>query len=117
MARMARVDCCKQSCAAALPTAGPVVAGKAATSTNGAVAGEVPNAAYGPPAVAGSAAMHHRQAPQLGGNHANIVACLVIKMVHIKEPPPRIGDATAPSTPAVGCSYRGGARFASAGSN
>jgi hypothetical protein len=66
-ARTTRVDCRKQACIAALATAEPVVAGEVATSTNGAVAGEVPNAAYGPPAVAGSAAMHHRRAPQLGG--------------------------------------------------
>ncbi len=62
-ARTTRVDCCKQACIAALATAGPVVAGEGATSANGAVAGEVPNAAYGPPAVAGSAAIHHGRDP------------------------------------------------------
>jgi hypothetical protein len=37
-ARTTRVDCCNQACIAALPTAGgPVVAGEAATSTNGAI--------------------------------------------------------------------------------
>jgi hypothetical protein len=82
-ARTIRVDCCKQACIAALATAEPVIAGEVATSANGVVAGEAPYAAYGPPAVAGSAAMHHRQAPQLGGNHASIVACLVITMVDI----------------------------------
>jgi hypothetical protein len=83
MARTTRVDHCKQACIAALPTAGPVVAGEAATSANGAVAGEVPNATYGPPAVAGSVAMHHRWAPQLGGNYASVVACLVNTMASI----------------------------------
>jgi hypothetical protein len=69
MARTTKVDCCDQAFVAALPTAGPVLAGEAATSTNGAVTGERSNAAYGPPAVAGSAAIHHGRAPQLGGNH------------------------------------------------
>jgi hypothetical protein len=82
-ARTTRVDYCKQACIAALAAAGPVVAREAATSANGAAAGEAPNAAYGPPAVAGSAAMHHRRAPQLGGNCASIVACLVNMMVNI----------------------------------
>jgi hypothetical protein len=82
-ARTTRVDCCNQAHVAALPTAGPVVAGEVATSANGAVAGRGHNAAYGSPAVAGSAAIHHRQAPQLGGNHASIVACLVNMMVDI----------------------------------
>jgi hypothetical protein len=57
------VDCCKQACVAALATAGPVIAREVATSANGAVAREAPNATYGPPAVAGSAAMHHERAP------------------------------------------------------
>jgi hypothetical protein len=65
-ARMTRVDHPKQARVAALPTAGPVVTREAATSTNGAVAGKAPNAPYGPPAVMGSAAMHHRLASQLG---------------------------------------------------
>jgi hypothetical protein len=47
MVRTMRVNCCKQARVATLPTAGPVVAGEAATSANGAVAGEAPNAAYG----------------------------------------------------------------------
>jgi hypothetical protein len=83
MARTTRVDCCKQACLAALATAGPVIAREAATSANGAVAREAPNAAYGSPAVVGSAAMHHGRAPQLGGYHASIVACLVNTMVDI----------------------------------
>jgi hypothetical protein len=62
-ARTTRVDRRKQARVAALTTAGPVVAGEAATSANGAVTGEAPNAAYGPPAVAGSAVMHHGRAP------------------------------------------------------
>ncbi len=65
-ARTMRVDHPKQARVTALPTVGPVVTREAATSTNGAIAGEAPNAAYGPPAVAGGAAMHHRLAPQLG---------------------------------------------------
>jgi hypothetical protein len=81
MARTTSVDCCNQDCVAALPTAGPVVAGEVATSTNGAVTGEGHNAAYGPPAVAGSAAIHHGWAPQLGGNCASVVAHLVNTMV------------------------------------
>ena len=76
-ARTTRVDCCKQARVAALPTAGPVVAGEVATSANGAVAGEAPNAAYGPPAVGGNTAVHHGRAPQLGGDRASVVACLV----------------------------------------
>ncbi len=83
MARMTRADRCKQACVAALTTAGPVVAREAATSANGAVAREVPNAAYGSPAVLGSAAMHHGWAPQLGGDHGSIVAHLVNTMVDI----------------------------------
>ncbi len=83
MARTTIVDHFNQVRIAALPTAGPVVAGEAATSANGAVAGEGPNAAYGPPAVAGSAAIHHGWAPQWGGNHASIVPCLVNTMVDI----------------------------------
>jgi hypothetical protein len=82
-ARTTRVNCRKQAHVAALPTAGPVVAGEVATSTNWAVTGEAPNATYGPPAVAGSAAMHHGRAPQLGGNCASVVACLVNTMVDI----------------------------------
>jgi hypothetical protein len=83
MARTTKVDLCNQACVAALPTAGPVVAGEADTSANGAVAGEGHNAAYGPPAVAGSVAIHHRRAPQLGGNRASVVARLVNTMVNI----------------------------------
>jgi hypothetical protein len=82
-ARTTRVDCRKQARVAALATAGPVVAGEAATSANGAVTGEAPNAAYEPPAVAGSGAMHHGRAPQLGGDHASIVTCLVNTLVNI----------------------------------
>ncbi len=67
-ARTTRVDCCKQAHIAALATAGPVVAGEAATSANGVVAREAPNATYGSPAVVGSVAMQNRQAPQSGGN-------------------------------------------------
>ncbi len=63
-----------------MPTAGPVVT-KEATSANGAVIGEENNAAYRPPAVAGSAAIQHGRAPQSGGDHASIVACLVNTMV------------------------------------
>jgi hypothetical protein len=59
------------------------VAGEGATSGNGAVNGEGHNATYGPPAVLGNAAIHHRRAPQLGGNRASIVACLVNTMVNI----------------------------------
>jgi hypothetical protein len=80
---MMRVDCCNQARVAALPTAGPVVAGEAATSTNGAVTKEGPNATYGPPPVVGSATIHHSWAPQLGGNHASVVACLANTMVNI----------------------------------
>jgi hypothetical protein len=68
---------------AALPTAVPVLAGRAATSANGAVTGEGSNAVYGPPAVAGSAAIHHGRAPQLGGYHASVFACLENMMVNI----------------------------------
>jgi hypothetical protein len=82
-ARMTRVDWCKQVCIAAVATAGPVVSWKAITSANRTVAGEAPNAAYGPPAVAGSAAMHRKWAPQVGGNRASIVTCLVSTMVDI----------------------------------
>jgi hypothetical protein len=82
-ARTTRVDCCNQACVAVLPIAGPVLAREAATSANGAVTGEGSNAAYGPPAVAGSAAIHHGRAPQLGGDHASVVACLVNTMVDI----------------------------------
>jgi hypothetical protein len=81
--RTTRVDRCKQAQVAALPTAGPVVAREVATSANGAVAGEVPNAAFEPPAVGGGAAIHHGRAPQLGGDRASIVACLVYTMVNI----------------------------------
>jgi hypothetical protein len=77
------VDRCNQACIAALPTAGPVVAGEGATSANGAVAGEGHNAAYGPPAVAGNAAIHHGRAPQLGDDPASVVAHLVNMMVDI----------------------------------
>jgi hypothetical protein len=83
MARTARVDHCDQARVAALPTAGPVVAGEGATSGDGAVNGEGHNATYGPPDVAGNAAIHHRQAPHLGGDRASIVACLVNAMVDI----------------------------------
>jgi hypothetical protein len=82
-ARTMRVDCCNQARIAALPAAGPVLTREVATSANGAVTGEGSNAAYGPPAVVGSAAIHHGRAPQLGGNHASIVACLVNTMVDI----------------------------------
>ncbi len=58
-ARTTRVDCHQQAHVAASATAGPVVIGEAATSANGAVTGEAPNAIYGPPVVASSAAMHH----------------------------------------------------------
>jgi hypothetical protein len=83
MTRMTRVDCCDQACIAALPTAGPVLAKEAATSANGAVTREGSNAAYGLPAVADSAAIHHGQSPQLRGDHASIVACLVNMMADI----------------------------------
>jgi hypothetical protein len=83
MARTTRVDRCDQACVAVLPTAGPVVAGEGATSGNGVVVGEGQNAAYGPPDVAGNAAIHHKRAPQLGGNRASVVACLVNMMVGI----------------------------------
>jgi hypothetical protein len=82
-ARTTRVDCCNQARVAALQTAGPVVAGEGATSANGAIAGEGHNATYGSPAVAGNAAIHHGRAPQLGGDHASVVACLVNTMVNI----------------------------------
>jgi hypothetical protein len=82
-ARTTRVDHCNQAHISALPAAGPVLAVEAAISANGAAAGEGPNAAYGSPAVVGSAAIHHGRAPQLGGNHASIVACLVNAMVDI----------------------------------
>jgi hypothetical protein len=72
-ARTTRVDRHKQARIAALATAGPVVAREAASSANGVVAGEAPNAAYGPPAVAGSAVVHYGRAPQLRGDHASIV--------------------------------------------
>jgi hypothetical protein len=83
MARTTRVDWHDQARVAALTTAGPVVAGEGATSGNGAVNGEGLNAAYGPPAVVGNAAIHHGRAPQLEGNHASVVACLVNTMVNI----------------------------------
>ncbi len=82
-ARTMRVDLHKQARVAALATAGPVIAGEAATSTNGTNAGEAPTATYRPPAVVGSAVMHHGWAPQLGGHHASIVACLVNTLVDI----------------------------------
>jgi hypothetical protein len=82
-ARMTRVDCCKQVRVVTLATAAPAVAREAATSTNGAITGEAPTAANGPPAVAKSAAMHHGWAPQLGHNHASVVARLVNTMVDI----------------------------------
>jgi hypothetical protein len=62
-ARTTRVDHHDQACVAALPTAGPVVAGEGATSGNGAVDGEGHNAPYGPPDVVGNAAIHHGRAP------------------------------------------------------
>ncbi len=65
-AKMTRVDCRKQACVAVFPTAEPVVTGEGATSANGAVAREGPISAYEPPAVAGSAAIHHERGPQLG---------------------------------------------------
>ncbi len=61
-ARTMRVDHCDQACIAVLPTAGPVVAGEGATSSNGIIDGEGHNATYGPPDVAGNAAIHHGQA-------------------------------------------------------
>jgi hypothetical protein len=82
-ARTRRVDCRDQTHVAALPAAGPVLAREVATSANGAITREGSNAPYGPTAVAGSAAIHHRRAPQLGGDHASIVACLVNTMVNI----------------------------------
>jgi hypothetical protein len=84
VAGTARTTRGKQACIAALATAGPVIARETSTSfANGAVAREAHNATYGPPAVAGSAAMHHEQAPQVGGYHASSVACLVHTMVEI----------------------------------
>jgi hypothetical protein len=83
MARTARVDHCDQARVAALPTAGPVVAGEGATSGNGAFHGEGHNATYGPPAVAGNVDISHGRAPQLGGDHASVVARLVDMMVDI----------------------------------
>ncbi len=74
---------CKQARVATLATTAPAIAGEAATSANEAVAGEAPTAAYGPPAVAESAAMHPGRAPQLGRNHVSVVACLVNTMVNI----------------------------------
>jgi hypothetical protein len=82
-ARRTRVDCHEQARVAALSTAGPVVTGEAATSANGAITGEGPNATYGPPSVAGSVAIHQWWAPQLGGDHASVVAQLVNTLVVI----------------------------------
>jgi hypothetical protein len=82
-AKTTRVDYCNQACITVLPTAGPVLAKEAANSANEAVTGEGSNAAYGTPAVAGSATIHHGRAPQLGGDHARIVARLVKTMVDI----------------------------------
>jgi hypothetical protein len=81
MARTTRVD--HHACIAVLPTAGPVVAEEGATSGNEAVDGEEHNVTYGPPDVAGNAAIHHGQTPQLGGDRASVVACLVNMMVDI----------------------------------
>jgi hypothetical protein len=67
MVRTTRVDCCNQACVAALPAAGPVHAREVATSANGAITREGSNAAYGPPAVVGSVAIHHGQASEMGG--------------------------------------------------
>jgi hypothetical protein len=50
---------------------------EAATFTNGFVVREAPTAAYGPPAVAESAAMPPRRATQLGCNCASVVAHMV----------------------------------------
>ncbi len=77
------MDCCKQACVDALAIAAPPVAREAVTSAYAAVVGVVPTAAYGPPAVAESAAMHPGWAPQLGHNRVSIVACLVNTMVNI----------------------------------
>jgi hypothetical protein len=65
-ARTTRADCCNQACVAVLVTSGPPIAGEAATSANAAIARVAPTAAYGPPAVAESAAMHPRNAPKWG---------------------------------------------------
>jgi hypothetical protein len=80
---MTRVDCCKQACIAALATAGPAIAGEAATSTNGSIDGEAPTAAYGPPAVVKSVALYTGWAPQLRRNRASVLAHLVNTMVDI----------------------------------
>jgi hypothetical protein len=77
------VDHHEQARIAALATAAPPIAGEAATSAYVDVARVAPTAAYGPHAVVESAAMHPRQAPQLGCNRASIVACLVNTMVDI----------------------------------
>ncbi len=66
-----------------MATAAPLVAGEAATSTYATVARVAPTAAYGPPAVVESAAMHPGRAPQLGRNRASVVARLVNTMVDI----------------------------------
>jgi hypothetical protein len=82
-ARMTRVDHCEQARVAALATAVPPVTREAATAANAAVARVTPTATYGPPAVAGSAAMHPGRATQLGHDRASIVAHLVNTMVDI----------------------------------
>jgi hypothetical protein len=111
MARTTRMDCCNQAHVAALPTAGPVVAREVATSTNGAVTGEGPNAAYGPPAVAGSAAIHHGQAPQLGGNHAIVVACLKNMMVNIVGTSAKDRGCNCPFHDCCGMQLQVGSKF------
>jgi hypothetical protein len=82
-ARTTRVDRCKQAHVAALATAAPPIAREAATSAYVAIGRAAPTAAYGPPAVAESAAMHPGRAPRLGRDSASVVACLVNTMVDI----------------------------------
>jgi hypothetical protein len=57
-ARTTRVGCLEQARNAALATAWPPIVGEAATSTNVAIPREAPIAAYGPSAMAESAAMY-----------------------------------------------------------
>ncbi len=109
MARTLRVHNCEQACVATLTTAVPAVAGEAAIFANGAVAVEAPTAAYGPPAVVESAAMHLGRAPQLGRNCASIVACLVNTMANIVGASAENRGRNCPHR-----SSRWGARFASA---
>jgi hypothetical protein len=112
-ARTTRVDCRDQASVAALPTAGPVVAREGATSGNWAINGEEYNVTYRPPDVGGNAAIHHGRAPQLGGDHASVVACLVNTMVDIVGTNAKDRGCNCPFHDCCGMQLQAGRRFAS----